>query len=153
MKQSVRDVGSDRAIQMVIVAVILLAVMILSVVGFSYVMGGITGTYAKAENMKVNSFYVTKNGNYYNMTFVLKNSGSGDATISFVAINGKPLGSFAVGEAFSDMPSGGLRVPFGQSVTLKLSVLVTLYVSDSDLNIDFHSASGKDYMQTLSLPS
>ena len=135
-----------------LVAVTILVALTLSIVGFTYLMGGLAGNYANVENIKISSINATKDSNYYILTFLLKNSGSVDATISYIAINGKPLNSFASDEVFTDLSLGEFRVPSGQNVTLKLSVKVTLYVSDSDLNINFHSTSGKDYLQTLSLP-
>ena len=84
-----------KALSPVIATVILVSVTIVVAVAVAYWMGGIAGLYTRFEKMEITSCYAVKdaNGNY-NVTVQLRNSGSADATIDYVLINGKPVSQY-----------------------------------------------------------
>ena len=145
-------VRCKRALSPVIATVILVSVTIVVAVSVAYWMGGIAGVYTRFEKIEVTSCYAVKDasGNY-NVTVVMKNSGSQDATISYVLINGKPLSEYS-GTITSDIPANGLTVAIGSSATVSIDIDSGTFEAGTTLDMKFHSAAGKDYPQMLSLP-
>ena len=81
-----------KAVSPVIATVILVAVAITVAVGVSYWMGGISSQYTQFEKVEIQTGYGVYNttGTYWNITMVIKNSGSADATINTVFLNDVP---------------------------------------------------------------
>ena len=73
-----------KAISPVIATVILVAVAITVAVGVSYWMGGISSQYTQFEKVEIQTGYATYDSGTenWNITLVIKNSGSADATIT-----------------------------------------------------------------------
>jgi len=141
-----------RALSPLIATVILVSVAIVVAIASAFWMGGIAGVYTRFEKVEVSSCYVVKeaNGNY-TVTVIMKNSGSEDATISYVLINGKPVDQYG-NNMTSTVPIHGLTVAMGQSETLRISITAGTFSAGTTLDIKLHSAAGKDYPQMLSLP-
>jgi len=145
-----RIVKSIRGLSPVIATVILVSVTIVVAVAVSHWMGGIAGLYTRFEKVEITSCYAVKNSTFYEVTVELKNSGSADATISYVLINGKP---------YDEYPSGNITIralpmslPLGTSGEVYLDIDTDLFEPGTTLDLKFHSAAGKDYPQMLALP-
>ena len=143
-----RIVKSIRGLSPVIATVILVSVTIVVAVAVSYWMGGIAGLYTRFEKVEITSCYAVKNSTYYAVTVELKNSGSADATINYVLINGKPLSEYT-GITVRTLP---LTLVLGRSAKVYVDINVTVFESGTTLDLKFHSAAGKDYPQMLALP-
>ncbi|NHV06329.1 MAG: hypothetical protein HA495_03210, partial [Thaumarchaeota archaeon] len=98
---------------------------------------------------------------------VVKNTGSADATISTVMINGIPADSSGKWTSSSKIyyvngtanwPSNGASIPVGSTVTFTITLASgnkigsTTLSSGITLNIVLHSAAGKDYPASVTLP-
>jgi len=158
---------NKRALSPVIATVVLVAVTIVVAVAVSYWMGGIAGLYTRFEKIEITSHYAVKNadGNY-TITVTLKNSGSQDASITSVLINGKPYEQYNENETFitvswtvegrgdnQPLTSGNpMPIPLGQSGTVTIWIDGDLWESGTTVDIKFHSAAGKDYPVMLPLP-
>ena len=162
-----------KAVSPVIATVILVAVAITVAVGVSYWMGGISSQYTQFEKVEIQTGYATYNssaaasGSYWNVTMVIKNSGSADATINMVFLNDVPCDSsnYAVtstplnnwGVSFA---STGVVLQPGQSTTIymlidnppsAINALANLS-SGTTVNLKLHSAGGMDYIKLIKLP-
>jgi len=149
-----RIVKSIRGLSPVIATVILVSVTIVVAVAVSYWMGGIAGLYTRFEKIEISSCYAVKNStNDYTVTVELKNTGSADATISYVLINGKPVteynNSTYTGISVQTVPQS---LPLGKSETISIGIDKDLFEAGTTLDLKFHSAAGKDYPQMLALP-
>lgn len=163
-KVTSRIVRNKRALSPVIATVVLVAVTIVVAVAVSYWMGGIAGLYTRFEKIEITSKYAVKDdAGDYEITITLKNSGSQDATITDVYINGKP--SYTYGTAnitiswtvgsnsgYLNSPDDEMPIPLGQSGTVTIWINHTLWESGTTVDIKFHSAAGKDYPVMLTLP-
>ena len=148
---------SKRAISPVIATVILVAVAISVAVAVAYWMGGIAGMYTKFEKVEIQSAYAPKNGSYWNVTMILKNTGSADATIISAYVNNVPLSSW--------LPVNGVKwnqtgtqftILSGQTVNLRIDIYdaltsPTTLTSGTTVNIKLHSAGGMDYIKLVEL--
>ena len=150
-KVTSRIVRNKRALSPVIATVVLVAVTIVVAVAVSYWMGGIAGLYTRFEKIEIVKSYAVKesNGNF-TVTIELKNSGSADATIQYVLVNGRPLDDYDTNMTIS--PSLPASIPIGQSQAFTISINGTLFTSGTTLDLKFHSAAGKDYPVMLTLP-
>ncbi len=116
-------------------------------------MGGIAGLYTRFERVEISSAYATweSANNRWKVTMNLKNTGSADATITGLLVNGKPWNDAYFGGNVSD-PSLPVSVPTGQEKT------ITFYITKGggfnagvSIEVKLHSASGQDYPKTLTL--
>jgi len=148
---------NKKALSPVIATVILVSVTIVVAVAVSYWMGGIAGLYTRFEKVEITSCYAVKGTMNYTVTVELKNSGSADATINYVLINGKPVSEWGNRTDYPtlknivvrDLP---LTLVLGRSEKIYIDINVTLFESGTTLDLKFHSAAGKDYPQMLALP-
>jgi len=141
-----------RGISPVVATVILVAVTIVVAVAVAYWMGGIAALYTRFEKIEISSAYASYSSGSGNWTVTLnlKNSGSADATIQFVLINGKPISEFLPNaKVSSTLP---LPIATGQSGTVTLQLKKDgSFTSGTTIEIKLHSASGQDYPKTLTL--
>jgi len=159
-------IKNKRAVSPVIATVILVAVAITVAVAVAYWMGGIAGMYTKFEKVEILSAYAPKDATsgYWNVTLLLKNTGSADATLLDAYVNNVPKTSWTPnilwynitgGTAYS-IESTGLTIKSGQSCTLRLDISTTCtspttLTSGTTINIKLHSAGGMDYIKLVEL--
>jgi len=162
-----------RGISPVITTVILVAVGIALAVAIGLWMSGLVATFTRFEKLEVSSAYATGGGaNGWTITITAKNSGSADATITMVMINGVPtksitgvsLWSITVGTASSNSTSSGdpadspVSIPVGSTATFHFNLANNAAIGNGKatsgitLNIVLHSAAGKDYPASVTLP-
>lgn len=142
---------NKKALSPVIATVILVAVTIVVAVAVSYWMGGIAGLYTRFEKVEVVKSYAVKgsDGNY-TVTIELKNSGSADATINYVLVNGKALEDY--GGNITITPTLPATIQLGKSTSFSIWIDGDLFESGTTIDLKFHSAAGKDYPVMLALP-
>jgi len=166
-----------KALSPVIATVILVSVTIVVAVSVAYWMGSIAGTYTRFEKVEIPTAYANKISSFensssvpssfvgnsgWNITIVLKNSGSADATIDGVFINGKPYTQFnnVVIRYNSQLypPNSPLSVTVNAGGTATLEVLIlsgtdqgVTFSSGTALDIKLHSAAGKEYPKLIDL--
>jgi len=162
--------GSRRALSPVIAVVVLVSVTIVVAVSVAYWMGSIAGTYTRFERLEISSAYSSKVDDWmddpagwgseggWTVRIVVKNSGSADATIDDVFVNGIPYGQFSnVTIRYSSDPYG-FGGAIGAGATGSVEVLVRAgtdqditFSSGSTLDIKLHTAAGKEYPRLIEL--
>jgi flagellin-like protein len=158
-----------KAVSPVIATVILVAVAITIAVGVSYWMSGISSQYTQFEKVEIQTGYATYDSalTQWNVTCVIKNSGSADATINMVFLNDVPCPTAGYGVSGpalnnwgTDIPAIGVTLKAGQSATQHVyiynppSVVTELQFlsAGTTVNIKLHSAGGMDYIKLIRLP-
>jgi flagellin-like protein len=146
---------SRRAISPVIATVILVAVAITVAVSVAYWMGGISSLYTRLEKVEISSTSVAKTGNNYSINMTVKNTGSADATIDAIYINGKSTFSgvtiMANGTAIASL---SIPIPAGSSKVVSISIVPGTsppFTAGTTLDVKIHTAAGKDYPQMVTL--
>jgi flagellin-like protein len=144
---------SRKGISPVIATVILVAVAITVSVSVAYWMGGISSLYTRLEIIEVQSAVASKGvaGNY-TITLAVKNTGSADATIDSVFINGKPMSQFP--GVNPHLAAGGTSVIAGGSATVVIDVPANQgapFSAGTTIEVKLHTAGGKDYPQMVTL--
>jgi hypothetical protein len=120
----------------------------------------------KLEILNVSLSKDIPSGNY-TIVVDLRNTGSADATISMVYINGKPYDDASFVDKISVRESGGawissgsleVAVGSGSSKTVLTRIVPTFgtmtsppFTSGTTLDVNIHTAAGKDYQQMVIL--
>jgi len=165
-------IKEKRALSPVIATVILISVTIVVAVSVAYWMGSIASGYTTFEQIELPTSYARWdstlfNNGGWNVTIVLKNTGSADATIDNIFLNGIPLSGYnsssialyADGSQVTDLSSISISVTKGGSRTLLIQV--EKYSGGTGIEgctagtwVDFkiHSAAGRDYPTRVKLP-
>jgi flagellin-like protein len=163
VKNEMTFMRERKAISPVIATVILVAVAITVAVGVSFWMGGISSQYTQFEKVEIQTGYATYSttNTDWNITLVIKNSGSADATINTCFLNDVPCPTANYGVMTT--PAGSWGVSFlDTGVNLAAGASATVYVcidqgyrslsSGTTVNIKLHSAGGMDYIKLIRLP-
>ncbi|MEM2307117.1 MAG: archaellin/type IV pilin N-terminal domain-containing protein [Candidatus Bathyarchaeia archaeon] len=141
-----------RGISPVVATVILVAVTIVVAVAVAYWMGGLTAIYTRFEKLEITAAYAEqKNGNYA-ITLNIKNSGSADATIDSILLNGKPPSEY-LGKIINISPSLPLLVRVGNSTSITIEVEANApFTAGTSIEVRIHTAAGQEYPKTITLP-
>jgi len=128
--------------------ILLLAVLTVVVtVTISFWMGGLTSVFTKREQIEIPSAYASKNeeGGWI-ITVKLKNTGSIDATLDLLLINGKGYSEFE-SDAIVITPSLPLTVQAGSERIVEITVKAGTsgFMTGTTIDMVFRSASGRTY--------
>jgi len=105
-----------------------------------------SGNFTRFEKLEITSAYANS---ATEIVINVKNTGSADATITDIFINGKPLSG--VGGSASPALGNGLSLPSGSSTTLTLS-FTPGFTSGVTVDVKVHTASGTDYPKAVVIP-
>jgi len=162
-----------KAISPVIATVIIVSVAIAIAVAVAFWMTGITGLFTRYEKLEVVNAYATSNGaGNWTIFLTVKNSGTSDATIDEVFINGRPLNAYTnttvcTANQTTDstivlgnetLSASGISVKTGESYTLEIvidnanSCLNMDFASGQIIEIKLHTAAGNEYPKSVQLP-
>ena len=152
----------------VIATVILISVTIVVAVSVAYWMGSIASGYTTFEQIELPTVYARGNSplTRWNVTIELKNTGSADATIDNIFINGIPLKDYTSGRVWlsydsenlttsSELASISISITKGGSKTLLLQIERNSndgFTSGTRIDIKLHTAAGREYPAQVKLP-
>ncbi len=141
-----------RAISPVIATVIIVSVAIAISIAVALWLTGVTSGFTQTENLQIVSSYataVTNPDNGWNVTIVLKNTGTVAATIDNIFINGIPISN---AQGVSWYNGTGTTIDPGKNVTIVIVLKQGTFSPGQMVNIKIHTASGRDYPTTVTLP-
>lgn len=167
-----------RGISPVLATVIIVAVTITIAVAIAYWMGGIAGLYTRFEKIEISYANVQwdSTNNYWKITLKVKNTGSADATIDDILLNGVTISDVSSGTAYanyttsSSLPGSAYFGTASSGVTVSISlnsgsstyIAITLpnqasmgtstAVSGLSIEIKLHTVAGKEYPKIVTLP-
>ena len=147
-----------RAISPVIATVIIVSVAIAISIAVALWLTGITSGFTQTENLQISSSYAEAGNTTYYLVYIdVKNTGTTTATIDNVFINGKPA-SDANAVVIINVDNTNYTVSqqppidSGKSATIYVFLSKSVYSSGQMVNIKIHTASGRDYPTTVTLP-
>ncbi|RLE79379.1 MAG: DUF4352 domain-containing protein [Thermoprotei archaeon] len=166
---------NKKAISPVIATVIIVAVTLTIAIAVAYWMGGIAGLYTRFEKIEVAGATVIKKSEttasgtiyYWEITLTVKNTGSADATIDNIIINGIPISQIqdpteklAVTYDNTTVDLNNIRIPVNAGEEKKIVITVGegatvgsgKLASAMSVEIKIHTAAGKDYPKLITLP-
>ena len=104
-----------------------------------------SGDFSRFEKLEITSAYADSSTS---ITLNVKNTGSQDATITDIFVNGKPLS--AVGGTAS--PTLPISLQSGASATITLTFEEPGFTSGVTVDVKVHTASGTDYPKAVVIP-
>ena len=181
-----------KAISPVIATVIIVSVAIAIAVAVAFWMTGITGLFTRYEKLEIVSAYAIANsssvtGNVsswsskvWAVVVIIKNTGTSDATLDELFINGKPFSVYGnsskvqaadLSSKFSGLPTDFVKVtgsgadsdwmpgsntysvPTGSQVTLVIPIASgDGFISGQSIEVKLHTAAGNEYPKSVQLP-
>ena len=145
---------SKKALSPVIATVILVAVTITVAIAVAYWMGGIAGLYTRLEKIEITAVSQTySNSTGWTLTIRLKNTGSADANIDNLLLNGNLFDGLGV-TTTPDLTAGPLLIEAGETgatLTVVLPIGTQGCSSGTTIDLKIHTAAGKDYPQMVTL--
>jgi len=179
MKINLKTIKYNKmGISPVIATVIIVAVTITVAVAISYWMGGIAGLYTRFEKIEISYATVEydSNNKYWVIILKVKNTGSADARIDDILLNGISIfnvknndGKYAnYNTSSSNIPtiqpsnnpvsSVSILVNSGGEIYIAIALPDSAKMGSSiassglSLEIKLHTAAGKDYPKIITLP-
>ena len=146
---------NNKGISPVIATVILVAVAIAIAIAVAFWMTGIIGLFTRFEKIEITYIYATKSGTTWTITLKAKNTGTADATIDNVFINGKPVSAIDAASITSptDLASDGTyTLSAGSEVVIEISINDGDFTSGQSVEVKIHTASGQEYPKLVNLP-
>jgi flagellin-like protein len=155
-----------KAVSPVIATVILIAVAVALGIAVAFWASGLTSSFSKYEKLGVNTQYATSRGSGWTINLGGQNTGSSDASITQVQVNGVPLSgctnndfnftSSTTGH-FSNLP---ISVPSGQNFVVSFnlagssscSVPGKTFSSGQTIQVIIITAAGNNYPASIVLP-
>ena len=155
-----------RAVSPVIATVILIAVAVALGIAVAFWASGLTSSFSKYEKLGVNTQYATSRGTGWTVNLGGQNTGSSDASITQIQVNGVPLSgctgtdfNFTAGNTgnFANLP---ISVPSGKSFTIAFnlggsstcSVASKTFASGQTIQVTIITAAGNNYPASIVLP-
>jgi len=144
-----------KGISPVITTVILVAVGIALAVAIGLWMSGLVATFTRFEKLEVTSAYAISTGTTsWEAYVIVNNTGSADATVSTIMVNGIPIDGTKI-KVDKTLPYP-LPVGTGEKFTLTITKNAEWgggkLTSGITINIVLHTAAGKDYPASVTLP-
>jgi len=154
----------NKGISPVVATVIIVAIAIALAMAVALWASGLVGIFTRFEEVKIVSAYAESGkslgGTSYqfivNMT--LRNTGSADATIDNVIINGKPYTALTgvdiyIGGTKKDPATSGEPLAAGETKTLGIGIATAAgFKSGQTLDIKIHTSAGHEYAKAVVLP-
>jgi len=144
-----------KAISPVIATVIIVAVTIAIAIAVALWMSGLVGSFTATENLQIITAYAEQQeGGGWTITLEVKNTGTTDATIDNIFINGKPYGSYTSNTtSISISPLLSIPLKAGSDTTITITIPDGLgFTSGQMVEVKLHTASGKEYPKQVTLP-
>ena len=141
-----------RAISPVIATVIIVSVAIAISIAVALWLTGITSGFTQTEDLQIVSSYataITTPVNGWNVTIEIKNTGTTAATIDNIFVNGIPANNANGVYWFNGT---GTTIKPGGKATIIITLQQGPFTAGQMVNIKIHTASGRDYPTTVTLP-
>ncbi|MEM0118167.1 MAG: archaellin/type IV pilin N-terminal domain-containing protein [Conexivisphaerales archaeon] len=159
-----------KAVSPVIATVILIAVAVALGIAVAFWASGLTSSFSKYEKLGVNTQYATLSSSCptgmtapcWTVTLGGQNTGSSDATITQIQINGVPVVAsyVTVTTPSGGSLSNGISVPSGQSFLLSIALDSTgvavskahTFADGQTIQVTIITAAGNNYPASIVLP-
>lgn len=151
-----RSMKNKKAISPVIATVILVAVAVAIAIAVAFWAAGLAGTFTRFEKLEVGSAYAITNtsaGFTWDVKILAVNTGSSDATITNIFINGVPYTDASLTSVVAVTPTPSIPMVVGSNCTIIVQILEsTGFIHGQTIDVKLHTASGTDYPKSIVLP-
>jgi len=146
---------NEKAVSPVIATIIIVAIAIVMSIGVAYWMLSLGGAFTRFEKLEFTSGYATVNnstGNF-DVKMVIKNTGSADATLDLLFLNGKPSADYGATVALPSNYKGFALVPGGETGSMTITLTKgNTWKSGMSVELTVQTSAGRQYPKTVILP-
>jgi flagellin-like protein len=152
---------NNKAISPVVATVIIVAIAIALAMAVALWASGLVGIFTRFEEVKIIAAYAEPDGGGggFDISLSLRNTGSADATIDNVIINGKPFNAYTGITVKVDSveidPVGGTTATLFSGESKNMVITVTSgagFKSGQTIDIKVHTSAGHEYAKAVVLP-
>ena len=153
---------SRSGISPVVATVILVAIAIVIAIAVAFWATGLVGIFTRFEKVEIRTAYATVQGDQYQITLDIANTGSADVTIDDIYINGKPSSFYRnVNIQFNggckDLASNKtVSLPAGERLGEACTITVNMgrppFMPGTTIEVAVHTGTGKLYPAAVLLP-
>jgi len=136
-----------KGISPVIATVILIAVAVAIAIAVAFWAAGLTGAFTRFEKLEISSAYANS---ATSIVLNVQNTGSSDATIVDIFINGKPESSFVPAGTAAPVPP--ISLTSGSKQTITITIAAPGLTSGVTYDFKVHTAAGNDYPKAVVIP-
>lgn len=159
VKRGKLGLGDRRGVSPVISTIIIVAIAIVMSLAVAYWMLGLGGAFTRYEKLEFQSAYVTvgingSSGNeVFNITIRLKNTGSADATIDLIFLNGKPATTYGYNVSIAN----NINTTLSPGDVLESWIILnkekpTPWSSGMTVELVVQTVAGRQYPKSIILP-
>ncbi|MEM4497754.1 MAG: archaellin/type IV pilin N-terminal domain-containing protein [Nitrososphaerota archaeon] len=130
----------------VVATVILVAIAIVIAIAVAFWATGLVGIFTRYEKIEITAAYYDPQANGGGVVLIVRNTGSADATIDDVYVNGRPS---SIAGFQADISGGRLLLTVGKNATITVT---GNFVSGVTYELAVHTASGKLYPVAVLIP-
>jgi flagellin-like protein len=148
-----------RAVSPVIATVILIAVAVALGIAVAFWASGLTSSFSKYEKLGVSTQYATGSKPTWNVYLGGQNTGSSDASITQIQVNGVPVTASNITKACNvtanscnPAPYLPLSVPSGAAFNVTLQVSGSKFADGQTIQVTIITAAGNNYPASIVLP-
>jgi len=143
-----------KGISPVIATVIIVAVTIAVAIAVAFWMTGIVGLFTSVEKLEITYAYANKQGNQWQLTIAVNNTGTTPTSIDRIMINGVDASTCGITPnpnlPITLNPGTGRQIQF--TITQGNSCGTTTFNPGVSIEVKLHSTGGKEYPKLLVLP-
>ena len=141
---------SSSGISPVVATVILVAIAIVIAIAVAFWASGLVGVFTRFEKIEITAAYAeSSDSGGYQVVLVVRNTGSADATIDDIYVNGKPCGGIVSDSGCNINVADGISpLSVGASATItvkKPPAEGSSFIPGVTYEVAVHTASGKLY--------
>ena len=148
--------NNRKAISPVIATIIIVAVAIVMSIAVAYWLMGLGTVFTRYERLEIPVAYAEKKDSGWKVTLHVKNTGSSDATINIILLNGKLDSQAKVlvdGADYGNLGNATLNISVGAGEDKVLVIeLGSGYKSGQSVEITLQTAAGYQYPKSVVLP-
>jgi len=145
-----------KGISPVIATVIIVAVTIAVAIAVAFWMTGIVGLFTSVEKLEITYAYANKQGNQWQLTIAVNNTGTTPTSIDRIMINGVDVSTCNNGvQNLSQLP---ITLNPGTGTQIQFTIAqggtcgTTTFSPGVSIEVKLHSTGGKEYPKLLTLP-
>jgi FlaG/FlaF family flagellin (archaellin) len=142
-----------KGISTVIATIIIVAISIVMAIAVAYWALGIGSSFTRFEKIEFTSAYVDSNATAWIVQIEMKNTGTADASVGTIFLNGRPWDS----ASYTGVSQSGLAnqsIAIGKTVIGSITLLKTSGNWTSSMNVEvmIQTSAGKQYPKLVTLP-
>jgi len=147
--------SDQKGMSPVVTTIIIVAVGIPVAIALAICIGGLVATFTRFEKLEITNVWASLGSGTFTINMSFTNTGSSDATVTAVMINGIPYDRWSGAKV---IPAPSISAPVGKALSLRVEFPNkstngnSVLTSGVTVTITLHTSNGEDYPKYVPLP-